>query len=130
MAQTDLRADFLHSKCPEKENVQEWLNGLCVKKEVLAKAGVTVSEEDFRSTIISSLPQSLSNFASSLLASARIFSSTKTVEPVMLISLIVEEWERGHTRKLRTAPPAASKPNDEAYSVTVPTPKGRTLQPG
>jgi hypothetical protein len=53
MAQTDLCTDFLQSKCPDRGDVREWLNSLWVKKEVLAEAGVTVSEEDFRSTIIS-----------------------------------------------------------------------------
>jgi hypothetical protein len=47
-----------------------------MKKEELVQAGVVIDEKDYFSVIISSLPNALSNFASSQLAAAR-FLGTK-----------------------------------------------------
>ena len=63
-AQAEMRAKFLTSQCPEKGNVKDFLRGLRLKKEELAQVGVKISDEDYMSTIISSLPDALSNFAS------------------------------------------------------------------
>ena len=100
-AQTDLRGRFLESKCPDKGNVREFLDGLRVKREELASVGVDIDEKDYRSTIISSLPYALANFASSQLAAARMFAPSKTIVPDSLISLISEEYERQKTQKTR-----------------------------
>ncbi len=93
-AQTELRAKFLESRCPDKGNIREFLEGLRVKKEELAQVGVTIDNKDYLSTIVASLPYALSNFASSQLTAARMFSSTKTIDPDTLISLLVEESDR------------------------------------
>jgi hypothetical protein len=71
--QADLRSHFMESKCPDKGNVREFLDGLRVKKEELATYGVVIEAKDYRSTIIISLPNHLSNFASNLLAGARLY---------------------------------------------------------
>ncbi|KAJ3492715.1 hypothetical protein NLJ89_g11176 [Agrocybe chaxingu] len=71
-AQTELHSKFLDSKCPDKGNIREFLGGLHVKKEELAMVGVDITNKDYLSTIIASLPLSLSSFASAQLASARI----------------------------------------------------------
>jgi hypothetical protein len=63
-AQMEMRAKFLTSRCPEKGNAKDFLRGLRLKKEELAQVGVKISDEDYLSTIISSLPDALSNFAS------------------------------------------------------------------
>jgi len=57
--QTDMRAKFLASRCPEKGNVRDFLNQLRTKKEELVQVGVVISDSDYLSTIISSLPVSL-----------------------------------------------------------------------
>jgi hypothetical protein len=93
-AQTDLRKEFLKSKCPNRTSVREFLDSLRVKREELASVGVEISEDDYRSTIIGCLPASLANFASTQLAAARMFAITKTIAPDTLISLISEEYER------------------------------------
>jgi gag-polypeptide of LTR copia-type len=69
-AQADLRARFMESHCPDKGSIREFLDSLQVKREELATYGVTIDDKDYRSTIISSLPAHLSNFASTLLANA------------------------------------------------------------
>ena len=43
------------SRCPEKGNAKDFLRGLRLKKEELVQVGVTISDEDYLSTIISSL---------------------------------------------------------------------------
>ena len=100
-AQTDLRQKFLELKCPAQGNVREFLDNLRVKKEELATVGVIIDDGDYRSTILSSLPTPLANFASMQLAAARMFSSAKTISPDVLISLINEEADRQKVQKSR-----------------------------
>ena len=97
-AQTDLRAQFLDSKLQKGVEVRHFLDGLWTKREELASVGVTIDEKDYQSTIIKSLPTSLVNFASSQLAATRLYSSTKTIDPDTLISIIIEEAEQQKAR--------------------------------
>jgi len=92
-AQADMRAKFMAMRCPDKGNPREFLEGLRVKKEELAQAGVVVDEKDYFSIIISSLPYALSNFASSQLAAAQYLSSKK-ISPDDLLSMLLEESDR------------------------------------
>jgi len=103
-AQTDMRAKFLASRCPEKGNVRDFLDQLRTKKEELVQVGVVISDSDYLSTIISSLPVSLSSFASAQLAAARMFAVTKTIEPDVLVSLLMEEAKRQKAQQVRRAP--------------------------
>ena len=103
-AQTDMRTKFLASRCPEKGNVRDFLDQLQMKKEELVQVGVVISDSDYLSTIISSLPVSLSSFASAQLAAARMFAAMKTIEPDVLMSLLMEEAERQRVQQVRRAP--------------------------
>ena len=85
---------FLETRCQDKGNVRQFLDNLCVKREELATMGVEIDEKDYQSTIISSLPIHLSNFASNQLAVARMYAPLKTIDPDALISLIAEEYNR------------------------------------
>ena len=97
-AQTDLCTCFLESKCPEKGNVRQFLDELCIKREELATVGVDIDEKDYCLTIISSLPIPLANFASNQLAFAKIHATSKTIALDSLISLISEEYECQRTQ--------------------------------
>ena len=90
-AQTELQVKFLASQCSKKGDMREFLEGLRVNKEELVQVGVVIDDKDYLSTIISSLPVALSNFASAQLAAARMFASMKSIEPEVLMSLLVEE---------------------------------------
>lgn len=90
-AQTELRQKFLESKCQDKVNVRE-----------------------FRSTILSSLPVALANFASAQLAAARMYAPTKTLDPDVLISLIGEEFDRQKMQRSRRYGGGKSKDDDKA----------------
>jgi hypothetical protein len=116
-AQTELRTKFLESCCPEKGNIREFLEGLRVKKEELAQVGVTIDEKDYLSTIISSLPYHLSNFASAQLTAAKMFAPTKSIEPDILMSLLMEEAERQKAQLARHAF-RGKEEHDEALGVT------------
>ncbi|KAJ8586924.1 hypothetical protein M405DRAFT_713301, partial [Rhizopogon salebrosus TDB-379] len=78
--------------CPNGGDIRQFLDGLRTKREELASVGVSIDEKDYRSTIIKSLPNSLANFASNQLTSAKLWSPTKTIDPDILISIISEEW--------------------------------------
>ena len=100
-AQTDMRAKFLASRCPEKGNVRDFLDELRTTREELVQVGVDIEAKNYLSTIIFSLPVSLSSFASATLAAARIFSPTKTIEPDVLLSLLMEEADRMKAQSVR-----------------------------
>ena len=110
-AQTDLRMRFFESKCPEKGNVWQFLDELWIKREELATVGVNIDEKDYRSTIISSLPIPLANFASNQLAFTKIYSTTKTIAPDFLIFLVSEEYECQRAQHVRHS--GTGKPKDE-----------------
>ena len=116
-AQMDLRAQFLESKLPKGTEVRHFLDGLQTKKEELAAVSVTIDEKDYRSTIIKSLLNSLANFASNQLAAARLFSTSKTIEPDILISIVAEEAER---QKAKHPARHDGKERDEAMAATEP----------
>ena len=116
-AQTDLRAQFLESKLPKGTEVCHFLDSLQTKHEELAAVGVTIDETDYHSTIIKSLPSSLANFASNQLASTRLFSSTKTIEPDTLIAIISKEAEH---QKAKHPSCHDTKDQDKAMAVSSP----------
>lgn len=81
-----LRTKFLGSQCPVDGDVRQFLDDLRTKRDELAAVGVQIEEKDYRSTIIQSLPKYLASFASGQLATARLYSQTKTIDPDILIS--------------------------------------------
>ena len=77
---------FLELKYSSKITMHKFLDNLQVEKEKLASVGVDVDEKDYWSTIISSLPFALANFAPSQLAAAHLYAPTKTIVPDSLIT--------------------------------------------
>ena len=116
-AQADMRAKFMAMRCPDKGNPREFLEGLRVRKEELAQAGVVVDEKDYFSIIISSLPYSLSNFASSQLAAAQYLSDRK-ISPDDLLSMLLEESDRQRAQfQRRRISGKGKEESNEALSV-------------
>ena len=130
-AQTDLLTHFLESKCPEKGNIWQFLDKLCVKCEELATVGIKIDEKDYRSTIISSLPIPLTNFASNQMAFTKIYSPTKSIIPDLLISLISEEYKCQCAQHAWQSGTGKAKDNDkdEALSVVLGKNKGKPCKP-
>ena len=98
--QTEIRAKFLMSRCPEKGNAKEFLRGLQLKKEELAQVGVKISNEEYLSTIISSLPDSLANFALMQMAWTLQLTS-KSMDAGTLMTMLLQEVERQNLRSQR-----------------------------
>ena len=115
-AQTDLCTQFLESKLAKGADIRQFLDGLQTKKEELAAVGVSIDDTDFRSTIIKSLPNPLTNFASSQLTAARLFTTAKTLEPDVLISVIAEEADR-QKAKYPMRGDVKDRDRDEAMAV-------------
>ena len=98
--QTELRAKFLMSRCLDKGNAKDFLRGLRLKKEELAQVGVTISNKDYLSTIILSLPDMLSNFSSSQIAWTAQQNS-KLMDTNVLMLMLLQEVDRQYLRSLR-----------------------------
>jgi len=115
--QADMWANFMGMRCPDKGNPREFLEGLRVKKEELAQAGVMVEEKDYFSIIISSLPYALSNFALSQLAAAQYLSSKK-MTPEDLLSMLLEESNHQRAQfQHQRVPGKGKEDSNEALSV-------------
>jgi hypothetical protein len=112
-AQTDLHTQFIESKCPEGSDVRVFLQDLCTKREELAAIGVIVDEKDYQSTVLSSLPNSLSNFASNVIAAAWLTSSSNAINLDALIQMISEECDRQQMKKCRNNAVKESKGKDK-----------------
>jgi hypothetical protein len=69
-AQMDLHTKFLESKCTVGSDVCQFLDKLHTKQDELSVVGVDIEEKDYHSTIIQSLPNHLTIFASGQLATA------------------------------------------------------------
>src|SRR6266571_3474459 len=124
-AQTELWTKFLESCCPEKGNIREFLEGLRVKKEELAQVGVDIENKDYLSTIVGSLPFALSNFASSQLTAARMFSTSRTIAPNTLISLLVEESDRQRAQYARRKFGGKGQEGEKDEALSVALDKGK-----
>ena len=75
-----------------------------MKKEELVQVGVVISDSDYLLTIISSLSVSLSSFTSAQLAATQMFAIMKTIEPNVLMSLLMEEAERQKAQQVCCTP--------------------------
>ena len=98
--QTELRVKFLTSRCPERGNAKDFLRGLWLKKEELAQVGVTISDKDYLLTIILSLLDVLSNFASAQIAWT-MQQMSQLIDANMLMSMLLQEVERQDLRAQR-----------------------------
>jgi gag-polypeptide of LTR copia-type/Zinc knuckle len=108
-SQAELHSHFMDLKCPDKGNVHEFLDELHVEKERLATYGVIIEDKDYCSTIITSLPPHLWNFALSILVNVRLHAASKTVDPDELTSLISEEYDHGVSQCLWHSATRSSK---------------------
>jgi hypothetical protein len=113
-SQANLHQEFMASHCPSGGDVQVFLTNLRAKKSELLAVGVQISDNEYRSAIIQSLPRWLATFASNQLSAAHLHSSLgKTINPDFLITMICDEWDR--TR--RFAKKATKPEGDDALGV-------------
>ena len=91
--QMEMQSKFLTSRCSKKGNAKEFLRGLRLKKEELVQVGVRISDEDYLSTIISSLPDVLSNFALMQML-WNLQQSQQPMDASTLMTMLLQEAER------------------------------------
>src|ERR1700678_2281432 len=126
-AQTEMRAKLLTSRCPERGNAKDFLRGLRLKKEELAQVGVKISDKDYSSTIISSLPDALSNFAS-MQMSWTLQQTQQPMDASTLMTMLLQEAERQDLRNQKckqTAGKAKDDEKNEALAVSTERPRGK-----
>jgi hypothetical protein len=95
--------------------VREFLTSLCYKREELAAAGVQVTDEEYKRTILSSIPTELGTFVSQLLSAAALISKSAPVDLDALVSQLCKEADR-----LKSCRAKGKKDNtiDEALTAT------------
>src|SRR5271168_2816069 len=126
-AQTEMRAKFLTSRCSEKGNAKDFLRGLRLKKEELVQVGVKISDKDYLSTIISSLPDALSNFAS-MQMSWTLQQTQQSMDASTLMTMLLQEAERQDLRSQRRKQATGKAKEDEkseALAVSMEKPRGK-----
>jgi len=62
--QARLCCEFTSNCCPEKGNIQAFLNNLHMKKAELSAVGVNINNNNYWNSIIQSLPHWLATFTS------------------------------------------------------------------
>ena len=122
-AMTDLHQSFLDMKCPRGGNVREFLASLKTRRHELRAIGVTITDPEFKRTMLRGIPDSLSTFAAQTLNSLTIASryTGKPVDMSELIDMVSEEADRAKTRRVpkdQTGKGKNESHNDEALAVT------------
>ena len=70
------------------EDVWEFLANLCYKREDLAAAGVSVTDDEYKHIILQGIPGKLMTFVLHLLSLALIVHSTSKIDLDTLINLL------------------------------------------
>jgi len=132
-AQTEMRRDFMETKCGASVDVRQFLSDLRTRKEEIIACGVNVDNDDYRVTIIRAIPKDLADFASSTLSAARLINPTKPVNPDNLITQISEEYDRRRARAPKNPPNQKSNRRsggDDVALAATPAKKGQGLTRG
>ena len=101
-AKADLYQAFIDMKCPRNTNVREFLNEMSTKRHKLEAIGVTVSDINYRCTILCSLPNHLSAYASNTLMTLSLTSEV-TGNPINMDKLLSNISDKADRAKLRRA---------------------------
>ena len=88
----DLRARFQSLKCPEKGDLRAPLDKLQLMHEELAAVGVSLSDDEYTSTIIRSLLAHYANYIAHLSASAHLLK--QTLKPDDTMRYLTQEYDR------------------------------------
>ena len=130
-AQTEIWVKFLMMRCPERGNAKEFLRGLRLKKEELVQVGVRISNEEYLSTIISLLPDTLTNFASMQMAWT-LQQTSKAMDAGTLMTMLLQEADcqnlRGQRHKQGTG--KGKEDNGEVLVVSDDKPQGKKNSDG
>ena len=107
-------------------NLREFLRGLQLKKKELAQVGVRISDEEYLSTIISSLLDALANFTSMQMAWT-LQQTSKSMDARTLMTMLLLEAKRQNLWNQRCKLNGKGKEGDkgEALVVSEDKPQGK-----
>jgi gag-polypeptide of LTR copia-type/Zinc knuckle len=91
-ARNDLKQEFLEMCCPKGGDVRAFLTSLRTKRNQAKAAGVTISDDDYKQTVLRSIPDELAKFTVSTQMSAQV--SGNTLDMNFLIQSLCEEADR------------------------------------
>jgi hypothetical protein len=91
LVQANLRTRFYMSHCGEREDLRTHLDKLQTMYEELATVRITVSDAEYRSVIMQSLPKSYANYLSALTSSAHV--SKVTLTPTTILVYLKNEYD-------------------------------------
>jgi hypothetical protein len=106
----DLRRKLITASCREGADLRAHFDELKKVREDLASAGHKLDEDDFVTTLMSSLPVSYNGFLGTIAGMLRVSDSTKLTS-TKLIQLVLEEHKR---RTVLTSKQSADKTKDHA----------------
>jgi hypothetical protein len=92
MVKVDLQRQMLEKQCSEEADVKTHLETLQRMQEELAGMGAPLSDSNFTTTILTSLPKSYGLLLSSVTALAKIVKTTLTLD--FIIGHVLEEYNR------------------------------------
>ena len=95
----NLEPAFCEMKCLKNSDVRTFLVNIWFKCQELKVAGIAVTDSEYQQTVLRGIPEDLACFASSLLSSARLLSSSTPIDIDSLIDAICEEADRLKARK-------------------------------
>ena len=101
LVQADLRARFQSLKCAKKGDLRAHLDKLRSMREELAAVGVSLSDDEYTSTIIHSLPAHYANYIAHLSASAHLLQ--KTLKPDDTMRYLTQEYDRLNAGKAESS---------------------------
>src|ERR1700678_1025747 len=105
MVTVDMRRKLQAEKCPESGDIRAHLYKLQAMREDLASMGGSISDEDFTSIILGSIPQSYDTYIAAITATSTLLN--QTLSPTNLIDTIRDEADR------RTIKNPKSKKNEQ-----------------
>jgi len=86
-AQANMHQSFLNMQCPKGGDIQEFLSSLKKRRHELTVAGVTITEPEYKRTIIHRVPDPLSAYASQTMGSLRL-TCKLTCSPFDMMNVI------------------------------------------
>ena len=104
----DLRRKMQNTCCGPEDDVRAHFNKLAELKEQLAAMGHKITDEEYATILLGSLPDSYDSAMNSITAAADI--SGKAITPALVIRLVTDEYDRRSLKKAK-----GKSPSDEAF---------------
>ncbi|TFY61298.1 hypothetical protein EVG20_g7113 [Dentipellis fragilis] len=117
MIVVDLRRKLQSQKCGEKDNVRTHFDDLADLREQLTAMGDTISENDYTTILLGSLPSTYDSTITAMTATAAI--NDKEMKPDSIVKLIMDEFEHQGIKD-----PKSKTDLEEAFSADAGQKKG------